>query len=373
MKILVFNWQDIKNPLGGGAEVHLQEVFSRIAGQGHEVTLYCSRFPGAGLEEDIGGIHVIRGGNRSFFNFAVPLAYRRLFVRRQFDVVVDDMNKIPFFLPLFVKRPLVGVTHHLFDRSIYRETNVLVATYVYIMERAAVALYRAKRIPFIVGSPSTYQEVVDRGFRPEDVTVINYAVDHSLYRRTGVERSSTPVIGYIGRLKRYKSIDHLLHALPLVRADVPDIRLVIVGDGDDRPRLERIAREFGVEDIVDFCGFVSETRKVELLQQMWIKVTTSTKEGWGLTVLEANACGTPVLASNVPGLRDAVRDRETGILYPYGNFGALASGIVELLKDRTLRERLSANALRWAASFTWEAAAGKTLALLQQAVAGHRP
>jgi glycosyltransferase involved in cell wall biosynthesis len=368
MRILVINWQDLTNPLAGGAEVHLHEVFSRIARGGHEVTLLCSAYPGAPSEETIDGMRVIRTGNRALFNYAVPRAYRRL-ARARFDVVIEDLNKIPFFTPLFVKEPLVGIGHHLFRESIFRETNPAVAAYVYGMETAALAFYARKKIPFVVNSPSTMSDFEARGFRREDLTIAYLAVNHDLFRQTGVPKSPTPLIGCFGRLKRYKSIDVLLRALPAVLQEVPDTRVVIAGEGDDRPRLEEISHHLGLGDVVRFTGFISDAEKVDLLQSMWFKVATSVKEGWGLTVTEANACGTPVIASNVPGLRDAVRDGETGLLYPYGEVGTLAGKIVGLLRDQRRREDLSRNALAHSRTFTWDRAAGTTLAVLEHRIA----
>ncbi len=364
MKILVFNWQDITNPQAGGAEVHLHEVFSRVARRGHTVTLYCSAFPGARRTERLNGIDVIREGGRYLFNFRVAYAYAKRFRHEGYDVVVDDMNKIPFFTPLFVRRPLLGITHHLFGTSIFRETNPLFAGYVYVMERLAVLTYRAAGVRFVVGSPSTARELVAAGFPENRVRLIPYAVDHGLHRQTGVAKSPVPLIGYFGRLKKYKSIDHLLLALPDVLQRVPGLRVMIVGEGDDRPRLETLCREMNLAGHVQFTGFVDERTKVELLQKMWVKVTTSSKEGWGLTVLEANACGTPVVASNVPGLRDAVRDNETGLLYRYGDLGDLAAKILEVVTDAGLRERLTREGLRWAAEFDWERSADQTLEVL---------
>lgn len=368
MKILVVNWQDIRNPLAGGAEVHLHEVFSRIAGMGHDVTLYCSAFPGAPARESLTGISVIREGGRYFFNYRFPLAYLRRFIRAGFDIIVDDMNKIPFLTPLYVKEPLYGVTHHLFGRSIFLEVNFVLASYVYVMEWIAVRLYKRRRIPFIVGSPSTQHELLERGFAPDLVSLIPYGVDHSVHRRTGIPKSPGPLIGYFGRLKRYKSVDHLLRALPTVLKQVPGLKLIIVGEGDDRPRLEAITKELGLSGAVEFTGFVSEERKVELLQRMWFKVTTSSKEGWGLTVVEANACGTPVLSSNVPGLRDAVRENETGLFYTYGDVEDLIQKLLLLLRDEALRNRLSLNALEWGKRFDWDDSAMKTVKLLEQRI-----
>lgn len=366
MRILVINWQDLRNPLAGGAEVHLHEVFSRVVRRGHDVTLLCSRFDGAAAEETIDGMRVVRRGGRALFNYTVPGSYRR-FGRGAFDVVVEDLNKIPFFTPLFVREPLVGIGHHLFRKSIFRETNAAVATYVCGMEWIALRLYAQRRIPFLVNSPSTLEDFASGGISRDALTIAYLAVDHDLFRPTGVPKSPTPMIGCFGRLKRYKSIDVLLRALPSVVAKIPALQVVIVGEGDDRPRLEQITRELGLGGTVRFTGFVSAETKVVLLQQMWWKVATSVKEGWGLTVTEANACGTPVIASDVPGLRDAVRDGETGVLFPYGDSGFLSAKLLELLENAGDRERMSRNALKYAATFTWDRAAATTLDVLERA------
>ncbi len=256
------------------------------------------------------------------------MAYAKgAFASEGFDVVLDDMNKIPFFTPLFVREPVQGLIHHVFAKSIFREVNPLVGAYVYFMERIALALYRRKKTPFIVVSPSTYEDLVSRGFDPSLLVHIGLAVDHSLFRPTGEPKSPTPLIGYFGRLKKYKSVDQLLRALPSVLAEVPGLKTIIVGEGDDRPRLEGLAKELKVQDAVTFTGYVSDQEKIRLLQQMWFKVATSSKEGWGLTVTEANACGTPAIASDVPGLRDAVQDGKTGLLYRYGDVDDLAGKI----------------------------------------------
>lgn len=368
MNILIFNWQDIKNPLAGGAEVHLHEVFSRIAKMGHEVTLYCSSFKGSKREEVINGIRVIREGGRYLFNFRVPYRYVTTFARERHDIVIDDMNKIPFFTPLFVRSPLYIITHHLFKKSIFLEVAWPLALYVYLMEKAGFNLCRSRNIPFIVGSPSTKEELLEIGFPPAHVDIINYCVDHAVHRPDPSVRNKTPLIGYFGRLKKYKSIEQLLHAFCLVKNSVADLSLVVVGEGDNRASLESLSRELGISDSVRFTGFVDEQEKVRWLQKVWFAVNTSSKEGWGLTVIEANACGTTVIASNVPGLRDAVKNDVTGLLYEFGNVQDLAEKIHFLLDDEGLRRQLARDAFNWASTFDWDAAAKHTLELLQQRV-----
>jgi glycosyltransferase involved in cell wall biosynthesis len=283
----------------------------------------------------------------------------------QFDVVVEDMNKIPFFIPLLTRLPVVAQIHHLFGTSVFHEVNPAVASYVWGMERAGVSLLRRRRIPIVVGSNSTKDELVAHGCRPEDVDVVHYGFDLNTFTPGGA-RHPTPMIGYLGRLKRYKSVDHLLEALPAVLRTVPDLRVRIVGDGDDRPRLEAVSARLGLQSVVEFTGFVPEATKVEILRSMWFGVMPSVKEGWGLTVLEANACGTPVIASRVPGLKEAVLDGETGLLYPYGDRGALADAMLRMLTDGGLRRRFSSESLKRASSFTWDRAADETFACFER-------
>ncbi len=361
LRILVINWQDIRNPLSGGAEVHFHEIFRRVAAMGHPVTLLCSAFAGAAPEEEIDGIRIVRSGSRNFFNFSVPAAYRRLRRRQTFDVVIDDLNKIPFFTPCFVREPLLTIVHHLFGRSIYLEASLLPASYVYWSERLALRIYR--RTPFAVVSESTRAELRQLGIT-SPIELLPNAVDHDRYGVAPAERSPEPLICHLGRLKRYKSVEHLLRALPLVHAVLPATRLVIVGEGDHRPALEDLAGELGIREAVRFTGQVSHEEKVCWLNRAWVAVNPSPKEGWGLTVIEANACGVPVVAADSPGLRDSVQDHETGLLYPYGEIETLAAGLITLLRDRELRERMGEAARRWAGTFSWDESARKALAIL---------
>jgi glycosyltransferase involved in cell wall biosynthesis len=219
-----------------------------------------------------------------------------------------------------------------------------------------------------VVSESTRQELLEKGFEMERISIVPNAVDGQRYRRSA-EEPSPALIGHLGRLKKYKSVDHLLEAFKIVHLELREARLMIVGDGDVRPALERKARELGISDATTFAGQVSHEEKVRLLNAMTLAVNCSAKEGWGLTVIEANACGVPVVASDVPGLRDAVLDEKTGLLYEYGNVEQLAQKILLLLRDQQLRRRLSEEAIRWAQSFRWEGSATKMLQVLERAVA----
>lgn len=368
MKILVINWQDIKNPLGGGAEVHLHEIFKRLAQRGHSVTLFCSSFQGALTEENIDGIQVIRQGGRNLFNFVVPVRYHTQFRRDGYDIVVDDINKIPFFTPWFVKEPLAGMVLHLFRASIFQEAIFPAALYVYLTERLALWAYR--KVPMAVISRSTKEELCGFGFPESQLHDVRIAVDRERYRELGIPKSPVPLIGYLGRIKKYKSVDHLLKAFRIVRSQVKNAKLIVIGDGDGLPELKRLSQSLGISDAVTFAGFVPLEEKVRLINEMHLVVNTSAKEGWGLTVTESNACGVPVVASDVPGLRDAVKSGETGLLYEYGNIEQLAGYILKLLHDEPMRLRFAAAAKSYAATFSWDDCAERMMRLLEKTVEG---
>lgn len=317
--------------------------------------------------EEMNGMRVIREGGRFLFNYVVMKKYFTTFKDQQFDLVVDDLNKIPFCTPAYVREPILGEVHHLLGTSVFKETIFPLASYVYLAERAALPMY--KKIHFMVHSPSTHQELLSLGFNPNNVHHVHYGVNHQLFRQTGVEKSLVPLVGALGRLKKYKSFDHLIEAFVIVKNEIPNARLVIIGDGDDKPRLMELVNRLELNDSVTLTGFVSEEEKVDWLNKIHVAVNTSIKEGWGLTAIEANACGTPTVSSNVQGLRDAVIDGETGLLYEYGNREQLAEKILLLLRDEHLRNRLTQNALQRSKEFDWQIGAEKTMEVIERVIA----
>ncbi len=364
-KILLINWQDIKNPDGGGAEVHLHEIFKRIAAAGHDVTLLCCGYANAPGEEVVDGIKIVRRGNRSLFNFYVPFAYRQLRRKKRFDIVIDDINKIPFFTPLFVREPILAIEHHFFGKSIYLEAPFLSASYVYYSEKLVPLVYR--KTQFAAVSASTRSELQEIGIRSQ-IDLVHNAVNLERYQVLEDEKNATPIIGYLGRLKKYKSVDHILQALLLVRKQFAEVELLIIGDGNYRGELARKAELLGVSNKVKFAGYVSHEDKVKLLNRLWLAVNPSPKEGWGLTVIEANACGVPVIAADSPGLRDSVVNGETGILYPYGDIEGLAKEIVQLLENEIKRNQLAFQARKWAEKFSWDESARQVMEIIQKII-----
>jgi len=211
---------------------------------------------------------------------------------------------------------------------------------------------------------------VRRGVPAERVAVIYPGVDARWYAPDAMDpRASVPTFLYVGRLKRYKGVEIALRALALARGTRPDLVLEVAGQGDDRRRLERLAASLGVGAAVRFLGFVSEEEKRRRLRRAWALVFPSPKEGWGISNVEAAACGTPALASDSPGLRESVRDGETGFLVPHGDTHALAQRMLALAADPGLVTRLGRGGRAFAEGLSWERAAQATEAHLQRAIA----
>lgn len=366
MKILLINWQDIKNPLGGGAEVHMHEIFRRIANNGNEVHLISCEHGDFPAYELIDGIHVHRKGSRSLFNFYIPGLYRKISKEINFDIVIDDINKIPFYTPLFVKKPLLAISHHFFGTSIYREANIVAGSYVYFSEYLVNYVY--KNTPFVVVSDSTMLEFKERGFDVSKFNIVTNAITQENFPMKTCVKNDYPTIVYFGRLKKYKSVDHLFSAFALVKKEIPNARLEIIGRGDFQPALEKLAAELDISNSVLFHGFVSEEEKVKLLSKAHLVVNTSMKEGWGITNIEANACGTPVISADVPGLRDSVSNGKSGLLYQYGNIDELSKQIIKVLTQPLLFETLSFGAVDWAKCFSWDKSADDMMKVIQRIV-----
>ncbi|HEX2207612.1 MAG TPA: glycosyltransferase family 4 protein [Longimicrobium sp.] len=368
MKILVLNWQDLANPQSGGAEIHLHEIFGRLAERGHEVTLLCSGWPGARPRAESGGMEIHRTGGRNTFSLAAPAYYRRHLASRPWDVVVEDLNKVPLFAPYWIKRPLVLLVHHLFGATAFREASAPFAAATWLLERPIPLAYRG--VPAEAVSESTADDLAARGLRRDDIRVIHNGVDLRYFSPgPRVGRFPDPTFLYVGRLKRYKRIDLAVEAVAHLRARGTDVHLRIAGRGAEEPRLRAQVERLKLADRVAFDGFVTEERKRELLRACWGTVLPSPKEGWGITNIEAAACGTPAVAADSPGLRESVVHGRTGLLVPYGDAAALADALGSLAADPPRVAALGAAARTFAEGFSWERAAERTEAHLAE-VAG---
>jgi glycosyltransferase involved in cell wall biosynthesis len=369
-KILVLNERDPRNPLTGGAETHVFEIFSRLVERGHDVTLIAAGFPGGSADELVDGVRVRRFANRYLYYFLVPWLARREAARC--DVVVDVLNKLPFLSPWLVPRPCMAIVHHLFGTTAFRQVPIPIALVTWLMERLIPFAYA--RVPILAISPSTRDDLIGRGMDGVHIHVVPPGVDKATHVALDDGMDREPLIVWIGRLEPYKRADVAIDAMTEVLAGAPAAALVVVGAGSSREALEAHAKIRGLQSHVRFTGFVSEEEKIDWIRRAAIVVQTSEKEGWGMTMIEASICNTVPIASAVEGLRDSVQDGKSGLLVPYGDSNALAQAILRVLGDSELRARLLRGGQEWSQRFGWDEVADDTLALIEEAIApGARP
>jgi glycosyltransferase involved in cell wall biosynthesis len=367
LRLLVANWQDRENPRAGGAEIHLHAVFGRLAARGHQVTLVTSGWEGAPARTTLDGMEVIRTGGRHSYLLTAPPLLRRLLRDHPPHLLVEDLNKVPLFAPLWSPVPVLLLVHHLFGRVAFQEASFPLALATWLLERPIPRVYRGT--PTVAVSRSTATDLEVRGLPPRRITVIPNGIEvGELTSATPGGRFAEPTLLYLGRLQRYKRVDLILQALARLRDEGVGARLLVGGKGEHRGELEALSQRLGIGDRVRFLGFVSEAEKLELFRRSWVHVLTSPKEGWGISAMEAAGCGTPTVASDSPGLRDSVRDGETGVLVPHGDVPALAAALSRLLGDAGLREEMGRRAVTWAGEHDWDSIAERWETLLLRGV-----
>ena len=365
MRILFFNWRDINDPLAGGAEAYVHHIAAGLAMK-NEVFFYCRRYKGSNHKDTLDGIRFVRhGGSYSLYLWAF-FDYIFKLHRENFDVVVEDINGVPFLTPIFVRKPKVAIVHHIVGKEIFfKELPFPLAIVGWLSEKLIPFIY--KKVTVVTVSPSTKEELIAFGISANRIRIVWSGREQQ--DRGAVKQSEKPLIIYLGRIKSYKQLDHLLYAFAKVIPHVPQAELGIAGRGD-YDELERLAESLGIKQSVKFMGEVSEEQKYEILKRAWVFATTSIKEGWGLSVIEANYFGAPAVAYDVPGLRDSINDGETGLLVPAGDIEGLAKAIVRVLNDTELRERLSQNARSWASTFSYDRTAGEFAKVIEDVLSG---
>jgi len=362
MKILIFEWRDIKNPKAGGSELYFHELAKRWVGQGNKVTIICGGWEGCNKEEVIEGIKTIRIEKEFSQYLLSPFAYFKL--KEKPNIIIDVENGIPFFIPLFSKPTKILHIHHIHKNVWFKETwngglkNKVIALIGYFLETKVMPfVYRNTKI--VTVSESSNEEI-KRLFKKEAEIVYN-GVDTNKFKPD--EKSKTPEIIFVGRLKKYKSVDVLLKAISSLKNE--KIKVYIIGRGDDEERLKKLRKNLNLKHVI-FKGFVSENEKIKHLQRAWLAINPSMIEGWSITNIEANACGTPVIGSNVPGIKDSVIDRKTGLLFKYGDEKELAEKIDFLIKNKKIRENMGKEAIKWAKNFSWDKSAEKYLDIIKK-------
>ena len=349
----------MRHPKAGGAEQYLHRQARYWVESGHRVKWFAARFPGGASRETIDGIEVFRGGGQFTVYAAAPFIYMRHM--RDCDVLLDAENGIPFFTPLYSRKPKALLMFHVHRDVLLRELPPPLNWFTWMLE-VWLMPFVYRHVPFVAISESTRDDIRKHRYTRLPVRLVHSGVDHTALRPG--KKFDDPTIAYLGRVVRYKRLRELLQHFVSVRDRVPGVRFFIAGTGSDVEPCRALVKELGLGDAVLFKGFVTEDEKRELLAGAWVFAQPSRIEGWGISVIEAAACGTPSVAMRVPGLQDAIVDGETGRLVQ--TWDEFADALTYILSDDVYRRRLSENALEHSQIFSWEKSARRLLADLTE-------
>ena len=361
-RVLFLNWRDLSNPDAGGAEAYAEQIAHRFGYAGVRVTLFTSEYPDAAPFDWAQEYLVAREGGRLGVYLAAGRHLRRY--GRRYDAIVDCQNGIPFFAPFWAPEgtAVVCIVHHVHQQQFnmyYRWP----ANWVGRMLEGRVTRRVYRDVPFVAVSPSTRAEMRHQLGLRGPIHIVPNGVESP--PRGERERSATPSIAVVTRLVPHKRLHLLVEAVPALLRSWPGLRVDIAGTGPARARLLAQVRGLGLERVVHLPGRVTEQGKYDLLSHAWLTVAPSLAEGWGLTVLEANALGTPAVAYDVPGLRDSVCDGQTGWLVPAGRGleTALANAL-DSVADPAAQRAIAGQCQRWAGRFSWDASAERLARVL---------
>ncbi|MEM3871151.1 MAG: glycosyltransferase family 4 protein [Nitrososphaeria archaeon] len=349
MRILWINHRDPKHPMAGGAERHLVEVGKRLVKKGHEITLITERFAGSEKEEIIEGIRIKRFGGKFILHLYSPYFVKKN--ANKFEVIIDDIaHAVPFWSPKFTKKPVAAIVHHVHQEVVGSELPPILR---YVIKKAEKSI-RWTYENIIAVSKTTKRDLMEKlSVDGSKINVIYNGIDHIKYKPG--KKFDEPTILWIGRMKKYKNVDHLIEAFELVKRAIKDVKLVLAGRGEEECKIKSLVHEKNLNDVI-FAGYVSEDSKIRLLQGAWCVVYTSKIEGWGMGILEAAACKTTAIAYNSGALKEVIINGETGLLVKYGDIKNLAYTLMKILENKNLRDELSKNALNYSYNFDW----GKT-------------
>ncbi len=365
-RVHVLAWRDLDDRDAGGSEVHADEFMRRWAERGLEVLHRTSAAVGLPAIDHRNGYRVVRRGSR-YSVFPRTVASELTGRMGPYDALVEIWNGVPWFSPVWCRKPRITVFHHvhgpMWDQVM---PGPLAPAGRFLESRMAPPLYR----PGLTVTPSeaTRDDLLELGFRSDRVLAYPNGVDPRF--SPGGAKAITPTIIAVGRLAPVKRFDRVIDAALIARRRAPTLEVDIVGGGPLRDELQRLIDAAGASDWIRLRGRVSHDELVSMYRRAWVVMSGSIAEGWGLSLTEGAACGTPSVATDIRGHRSSVLDGTSGVLTrPH----ALGETVGDVLTDPDRLAELRRGALRWASSLSWDASALGVTSALHRAVIASQP
>lgn len=360
MHLLFLSWRDIKAPKKGGAEVFTHEMLKLVDKSKYKITHISPKFKGCEADEVIDGVLYKRRGN-----IATVILYAMYFYfknRMNIDFVIDQCNEHRFFTPFWLPRHKRIFFIHQMGRELWMRNLKFPFSHIgYYSEDIITKIYR-KGYTFTV-SPSTKQDLLDLGFKDSLIGILPEGINFKPWEEEAFhQKEAAPTFTYVGRFAKYKGIDSAVEAFGKLKEAYPESKMWIVGkknqgfiDSVLTPIIQ--AYHLKLDEDIKFFGFVSEEKKLELMSKSHSLLYPSDREGWGLTVTEAGAVGTPSIVYNSPGLIDAVNRGQAGIITDENTKTGLFEAMKHTLDNNSFYDDMRRKAYEFSKNFQWETTA----------------
>lgn len=359
MNILWITWKDSKHPDAGGAEVVCYELCKRLLADGHTVTLLTTDYEGAKSEGDLPGLHVIRAGRSRYTHPFKALWYYMRTLRNKYDVVIEEVNGgAPYFAVFSGRKSKRFMLYHQLGRInwFYEIPAPFSFLGYYLLVPIATRLASLAGTPLITVSESSKQELIKFGFDNAKTHIISEGIQIApLSTLTGVTKYAEPTVLSHGSMRAMKRTIEQIKAFEIAKKQIPNLKLKVSGSssGAYGKKVMAYIEQSPYKADIEYLGRTTDEQKIELMQKCHAILVTSIEEGWGLIVTEANSQGTPAVVYDVAGLRDSVRNLQTGIVTAENPAG-LADGIATLLKDHKAYEVMRTAAWEWSKTITFD-------------------
>lgn len=348
------NWKDMKNPYAGGAEVVNEQLAKRLVRDGHEVVFLVRGFGDAPKEEMVDGYKIIRLGDFHTVYWEAYKYYKK-HLQGWADLVIEEVNTIPFFCNFYVKEKSVLYFNQLCREIWFYEMGSIKGFIGYIAEAMYLLLLGNRNV--ITISESSKKDLQRFGFRRDKIKIIGMGLEIEPLKELEnceIIKYSVPTMLSLGSLRPMKRTDQIILAFECAKKNIPDLQLIVAGDPAGNMKVLHMIETSPYKDSIQFLGRVSKEKKIELMQKSHLITVTSVKEGWGLIVTEANSQGTPAVVYDIDGLRDSVKNNETGIIATRNTPQGLSKAIISLLSDSEKYARMRTNAWQWSREITFD-------------------
>lgn len=329
----------------GGKEKRLYDITTRLAKDGYDVAIYCMKWwdgPETIMQNGVNLCAIsplyplYHEGRRSIKQGILFALHCLKLIGKKFDIMeVDHMPHMVLFTTKIVcllkGKKMIAVWHEVWGLDYWKKYLGRLGYIAYAIERLSVIL------PDLILSVSdhTKDKLEKMLSRKNGVVVITNGIDVSKITNIAPAEKKSDII-FAGRLLSHKNVDVLLRAVKIITETNPNIKVLIIGDGPERNNLENLSKQLKLEKNVEFTGFIEKEDDVyALMHASKVFVLPSTREGFGITVIEANACGLPVITTDHEdnASRDIILNNENGRLCDL-NENILADGMQDLLKMR---------------------------------------